>query len=59
MKIKVLTLQPILMARFLAAQVARKKAGFLLYITSGYRSYALQERLFRNAVEKYGSESEA
>jgi LAS superfamily LD-carboxypeptidase LdcB len=52
-------LNPILLTRFLAAQAAAKKAGFPLHITSGYRSYALQERLFRNAVERYGSEAEA
>ena len=52
-------LNPILMTRFLAAQAAAKKAGFPLHITSGYRSYALQERLFANAVKKYGTEAKA
>jgi len=52
-------LNPILMTRFLAAQAAGKEAGFPLHITSGYRSYALQERLFANAVKKYGTEAEA
>lgn len=52
-------LNAILMTRFLAAQAAAKEAGFPLHITSGYRSYALQERLFANAVKKYGTEAEA
>ncbi|CAB4753462.1 unannotated protein [freshwater metagenome] len=45
--------------RFLAAQAAAKEAGFSITITSGYRSRALQERLFAEAVRKYGSEEEA
>jgi len=45
--------------RFLAAQAAAKSAGFSIRITSGYRSQQLQERLFNDAVKKYGSESEA
>ena len=45
--------------RFLAAQAAAKEAGFSIRITSGYRSLALQERLFADAVKKYGSEEEA
>jgi hypothetical protein len=45
--------------RFLAAQAAAEAAGFSLIITSGYRSQALQERLFADAVKKYGSEEEA
>ncbi len=45
--------------RFLAAQAAAKEAGFSIRITSGYRSLALQERLFANAIKKYGSEEEA
>lgn len=52
-------LNPLLMTRFLAAQAAGKNAGFPLHITSGYRSYALQERLFANAVKKYGTEAKA
>ena len=45
--------------RFLAAQAAAKLAGFYIRITSGFRSQQLQERLFNNAVKKYGSENEA
>ena len=45
--------------RFLAAQAAAKAAGFSIRITSGFRSQQLQERLFSDAVKKYGSESEA
>ena len=45
--------------RFLAAQSAAKIEGFDIRITSGFRSQDLQERLFSDAVKKYGSESEA
>ena len=45
--------------RFLAAQAAAKAVGFNIRITSGFRSQELQERLFKDAVKKYGSESEA
>ena len=45
--------------RFLAAQAAAKLAGFNIRITSGFRSQQLQERLFNDAVKKYGSEKEA
>jgi zinc D-Ala-D-Ala carboxypeptidase len=45
--------------RFLAAQAAAKAIGFNIRITSGFRSQQLQERLFSDAVKKYGSESEA
>ena len=45
--------------RFLAAQAAAKIAGFNIQITSGFRSQQLQERLFNDAVKKYGSEKEA
>ena len=45
--------------RFLAAQAAAKAVGFNIRITSGFRSQQLQERLFNDAVKKYGSESEA
>jgi len=45
--------------RFLAAQAAAKLAGFNIRITSGFRTQQLQERLFNDAVKKYGSESEA
>lgn len=52
-------INPYLKTRFLAAQAAGKKLGYPLAITSGFRSYTLQAFLFRNAVEKYGSEAEA
>jgi len=45
--------------RFLAAQAAAKLARFNIRITSGFRSQQLQERLFHDAVKKYGSEKEA
>ena len=45
--------------RFLAAQAAAKEAGFNIRITSGFRTQQLQERLYADAVKKYGSESEA
>ena len=45
--------------RFLAAQAAAKVIGLNLRITSGFRSQELQARLFRDAVKKYGSETEA
>ena len=45
--------------RFLAAQEAAKIAGFNIRITSGFRTQQLQERLFADAIKKYGSESEA
>jgi D-alanyl-D-alanine carboxypeptidase len=45
--------------RFLAAQAAASLAGFDIRITSGFRSQQLQERLFKDAVAKYGSENEA
>ena len=45
--------------RFLAAQAAAKAVGFNIRITSGFRSQELQERLYKEAVKKYGSESEA
>ena len=45
--------------RFLAAQAAAKAAGFNIRITSGFRSQQLQERLFSDAIKKYGSEKEA
>ena len=48
-----------LQVRFLAAQAAAKKAGYRLFITSGFRSYGHQATLFKNAVTKYGSEAEA
>jgi hypothetical protein len=52
-------LLPELRARFLAAQAAAEDAGYPLVAVSGYRSYERQEYLFKRAVKKYGSESEA
>jgi len=45
--------------RFLAAQAAAKVAGFDIKITSGFRTQGLQQRLFMDAIKKYGSEEEA
>ncbi len=50
---------PILLNRFTAAKVAAAIEGVNLYITSGFRSEERQGELFAEAVEKYGSESEA
>lgn len=50
---------PLLLSRFYAASMVAKIDGVNLYITSGFRSLSRQERLFANAVKKYGSESEA
>ena len=45
--------------RFLAAQAAAKMAGFNIKITSGFRTQGLQQRLFTDAIKKYGSAEEA
>ena len=45
--------------RFLAAQAAAKLAGFDIKITSGFRTQGLQQRLFDDAIKKYGSAEEA
>jgi hypothetical protein len=45
--------------RFLAAQAAAKTVGFMLNITSGFRTQGLQARLFADAIKKYGSAEEA
>ncbi|CAN2197621.1 Peptidase_M15_like domain containing protein [Candidatus Nanopelagicaceae bacterium] len=55
----VVALNPILQARFGAAQVAAELEGVHLYITSGFRDESRQAVLFANAIKKYGSESEA
>lgn len=52
-------IHPLLRARFEAAQASAKLVGVHLYITSGFRSEDRQADLFAEAVEKYGSESEA
>jgi len=40
-------------------QADAKKSGINLGITSGYRSDAYQQKLWANALKKYGSESAA
>ena len=52
-------INPILFARFEAARISASLEGVNLYITSGFRSQERQATLFAEAVEKYGSESEA
>jgi hypothetical protein len=52
-------IHPTLLKRFEAAKLSAQLQGVDLYITSGYRSLSRQERLFREAVTKYGSETEA
>ncbi len=45
--------------RFLAAQAAARKDGINLVITSGFRTAARQDYLFKRAIQKYGSAEEA
>jgi hypothetical protein len=45
--------------RFLAAQSKARKEGINLVITSGFRTAARQEYLFKRAIAKYGSAKEA
>jgi D-alanyl-D-alanine carboxypeptidase len=52
-------IHPLLQARFDAAKVAAARVGVNLYMTSGFRSEARQAMLFADAIEKYGSETEA
>lgn len=52
-------IHPLLAARFNAAQVTASREGVNLFITSGFRTRQRQGELFAEAVEKYGSESEA
>ena len=52
-------IHPLLTARFTAAKIAAAYEGINLYITSGFRTQARQEVLFENAINKYGSETEA
>ena len=56
---EVLELHPLLAARFEAARSTAALSGITLYITSGFRDRARQAVLFAQAIEKYGSESEA
>jgi LAS superfamily LD-carboxypeptidase LdcB len=53
------TLNSTLEVRFLSAQAAAKKDGVSLQITSGYRTLARQNKLFKDAIKKYGSYKEA
>jgi D-alanyl-D-alanine carboxypeptidase len=55
----VVELHPVLQARFEAARVAASLEGINLYITSGFRDESRQAALFAEAIEKYGSETEA
>lgn len=52
-------LDPELTRRLELAQAAAVDQGVELTLTSGWRSEAEQERLFENAVERYGSREEA
>ena len=45
--------------RFLAAQSKARKEGINLVITSGFRTAARQDYLYKRAIAKYGSEKEA
>jgi LAS superfamily LD-carboxypeptidase LdcB len=53
------TLNSTLEIRFLSAQAAAKKEDVSLQITSGYRTLARQNKLFKDAIKKYGSYKEA
>ncbi|GAA4367934.1 M15 family metallopeptidase [Nocardioides caricicola] len=50
---------PDLRAAFLDAKDAARADGVTLVVNSGWRSPAHQQRLFDEAVQKYGSEEEA
>ena len=56
---RVVALHPLLQARFDAARKVALREGIELYITSGFRDEERQAFLFANAIEKYGSETEA
>ena len=56
---EVTQLHPLLKARFEAAAIAARVEGVRLYITSGFRNEERQATLFAQAIERYGSESEA
>ena len=55
----VFVLNPALLARFKAAQVAAKKEGIYLKLVSGFRTVERQKYLFDQAIKKYGSYKEA
>jgi len=48
-----------LLASLRRAAAAAARDGVRVYVDSGWRSRAYQEQLFREAVEKYGSEAQA
>ena len=52
-------IHPVLLARFEAARISALREGAHLYMTSGFRSEERQATLFAEAIDKYGSESEA
>jgi len=52
-------LHPKVKLRFDAAQRAARQEGVSIYIASGFRTLERQSLLFKRAVNKYGSESEA
>jgi|694.fasta_scaffold154408_2 hypothetical protein len=58
-KVRPKSLDPQLISRFLAAQVAGRELGYELSITSGYRSIEYQEFLFQRAIKRHGSEAAA
>ncbi len=53
------SLHPLLLNRFTAAKIVAARQGVNLYITSGFRTRERQGELFREALSRYGSESEA
>jgi hypothetical protein len=53
------SLHPLLLNRFNAAKIVAARQGVNLYITSGFRTLQRQGELFREAISRYGGESEA
>jgi hypothetical protein len=45
--------------RYVVAKIAAKKKGFTLQVTSGWRSYSYQAKLFKRAIKRNGSVAEA
>jgi hypothetical protein len=58
-KTEVLDLNIHVKNRFLAAQSKARKEGINLVITSGFRTAARQDYLYKRAIAKYGSAKEA
>ena len=58
-KTEVLDLNIHVKNRFLAAQSKARKEGINLVITSGFRTAARQDYLYKRAIAKYGSAEEA